>query len=174
MNPLQGGSAATFLEEKEASWVNELVEKTKTGTSCLLHHPLLSKPTSTEGGGSESAAAQTDPIPVAEGLRGSGPSEQPFGDYDTFWVWSVCCVGHGAIPVFADKAGDPPKLPGVPVHREGGKLLDMGSDNGVFKHGFAIMTLKGKRRRLSFPGEGEGRLPAMGTLLSKPKRRPRR
>ena len=159
VNPLQGGSAATFLEEKEASWVNELVQKSKNQKIVLFsHHPLFSAFDPIEG-------AAVNPLLLKQ-IQGSLPKvsawfwahEHRLAIYDAFLgLERGRCVGHGAIPVFADKKGDPPKLPGVPVHREGGKLLDMGSDNGVFKHGFAIMTLKGKKATVAYFREGEAK-----------------
>jgi len=159
VNPLQGGSAATFLDDKEATWVNELVGKSRNQKIVLLsHHPLFTAFDPIEG-------ATVNPLLLKQ-IQGSLPKvsawfwahEHRLAVYDAFQgLARGRCVGHGAIPVFADKAGDPPKLAGVPVHREGGKLLDMGSTDKVFKHGFAIMTLKGKKATVAYFRQGEAK-----------------
>jgi hypothetical protein len=65
------------------------------------------------------------------------------------------CLGHAAVPVFADVTGDPPQFAGVPVLLVDGAPLDPGSADGLFKHGFAIMELSGKKATVSYYREGE-------------------
>jgi hypothetical protein len=59
------------------------------------------------------------------------------------------------VPVFAEAAGDPRKFDDVPLHRENGELLEMGQEDGLFKHGFAIMKLNGPSAAVSYYRQGE-------------------
>jgi len=156
-NPLQGGSAATYLTSTEADWVNNLVaNKGNKKVVFLSHHPLFSA-FDPIGGSSLNAVLLSQ-------LQGSLPSvsawfwghEHRLGIYDPFQgLQRGRCLGHAAVPVFADATGDPPKLGGVPVHRENGNLLDMGVADGIFKHGFAIMTLNGQNAKVSYYRQGD-------------------
>jgi len=156
-NPLQGGSAASFLTSTEAVWVNNLVaNKGNKKVVFLSHHPLFSA-FDPIGGSSLNSVLLSQ-------VQGSLPSvtawfwghEHRLAIYDPFQgVERGRCLGHAAVPVFADATGDPPKLAGVPVHRENGNLLDMGVADGVFKHGFAIMTLNGQNAKVAYYRQGD-------------------
>ena len=157
VNPLDGGSAATFLDEQEAGWINDLIRNSKKQKVVLFsHHPLFSAYDAIDG-------AAVNPLLLKQ-MQGSLPKvsawfwahEHRLAVYDPFQgLARGRCIGHGAIPVFAQDSGDPPKLAGVPVHRENGRLLNMGTRNGIFKHGFAIMTLKGKEARVAYYRQGD-------------------
>ena len=156
-NPLQGGSAATFVDPREADWVNDLIKGSENQKIVLFsHHPLFSAYDPISGGAVNTL--------LLEQIRPSLPKltawfwghEHRLAVYDPFLgLARGRCIGHSAIPVFADASGDPPKLAGVPVHREGGELLDMGTNGRIFKHGFAIMTLSGKDASVAFYRQGE-------------------
>lgn len=151
-NPLQGGSTATFLQSTEADWVNSLVaNRGNKKVVFLSHHPLFS---AYDPIGSSSLNS----ILLSQ-LQASLPNvtawfwghEHRLGVYDAFQqVKRARCLGHAAVPVFATGSGDPPKLAGVPVHLENGEPLDMGVADGVFRHGFAIMTLNGPAAKVSY------------------------
>ena len=157
INPLEGGSTATFLDDQEAVWINDLVTGSQDQKVVLFsHHPLFT------------AYDPIDDVAVNPRLLGQTGGSLPkvsawfwahehrLAVYDTFQgLARGRCIGHGAIPVFADASGDPPKLAGVPVHRENGELLAMGTQSGVFKHGFAIMTLKVKEAQVAYYRQGE-------------------
>jgi len=151
-NPFQGGSAASYLMSTEADWVNNLVaNKGNKKVVFLSHHPLFSA-YDPIGGASLNAV-------LLNQIQASLPNvtawfwghEHRLGVYDPFQnLQRGRCIGHAAVPVFADATGDPPKLAGVPVHLENGIPLDMGTADGIFKHGFAIMTLNGQNATVSY------------------------
>jgi hypothetical protein len=157
INPLEGGSTATFLDEREAVWINDLVTGSKDQKVVLFsHHPLFTAYDPIDGGAVNAR--------LLEQLKGSLPKvsawfwahEHRLAVYDSFQgLARGRCVGHGAIPMFADPSGDLPHLAGVPVHRVNGELLAMGTESGIFKHGFAIMTLKEKDAQLAYYRQGE-------------------
>ncbi len=82
--------------------------------------------------------------------------EHRLGVYDPFQgLARGRCLGHAAVPVFDDGKGDAPSFTGVPVLRVNGRTLDPGVENGVFKHGYAIMSLSGKNAAVSYYRQGE-------------------
>jgi hypothetical protein len=156
-DPKQLGSAATFVDPREAVWVNDLIKASQNQKIVLFsHHPLFTAFDPISG-----AAVNTL---LLEQIRPSLPKltawfwghEHRLAVYDPFLgLARGRCIGHSAIPVFADASGDPPRLAGVPVHREGGQLLDMGTNGRIFKHGFAIMTLAGKDADVAYYRQGD-------------------
>jgi hypothetical protein len=58
---------------------------------------------------------------------------------------SCLCRCNGAWPKFDD----------VPLHLENGELLDMGEEDGIFRHGFAIMNLNGTNATVSYYRQDE-------------------
>ncbi len=156
-DPKQLGSAATFVDPREAVWVNDLIKASQNQKIVLFsHHPLFTAFDPISG-----AAVNTL---LLEQIRPSLPKltawfwghEHRLAVYDPFLgLARGRCIGHSAIPVFADASGDPPRLAGVPVHREGGQLLDMGTNGRIFKHGFAIMTLTGKDADVAYYRQGD-------------------
>ncbi|SIO66691.1 Calcineurin-like phosphoesterase [Singulisphaera sp. GP187] len=156
-DPIQGGSSATFLMSSEASWVNQLVaNKGNKKVVFLSHHPLFSAYDPIGG-------SSLNPVLLSQ-IQDSLPQvtawfwghEHRLGVYDPFQnLQRGRCLGHAAVPVFADGTGDPPKLAGVPVFHQNGKPLDMGAADGIFKHGFAIMTLNGQSANVSYYRQGD-------------------
>ncbi len=156
-NPLQGGTAASFLMSAEADWINNLVAKKGNRKVVFLsHHPLFSAYDPISGTSVNNLLLNQlrDSIPnVTAWFWGH---EHRLGVYDPFQTLQRGrCLGHAAVPVFADPPGDPPQLAGVPVHLENGKPLDMGTANGVYKHGFAIMTLNGTSAQVRYYRQGD-------------------
>jgi Calcineurin-like phosphoesterase len=156
-NPLQGGATTTFLNQSEADWVNKLVANSKNQKIIFFsHHPLFSA--------YDAIGGEAVNMVLLSQLHASLPQvtawfwghEHRLGVYDSFQgLARGRCLGHAAVPVFDDGAGDAPTFPGVPVHLENGKPLPPGVENGVFKHGYAIMSLNGKSATVSYFRQGE-------------------
>jgi hypothetical protein len=153
LDPTSVSSTTTFLEPSEADWVNGLIAKSQNQKIVLLsHHPLFSA----------YDAIASEPVNMLL-LNQLAPSltkvtawfwghEHRLGVYEAFQgLQRGRCLGHAAVPVFADETGDPPKLAGVPILQVNGAPLNPGvDDDGVFKHGYAIMELNGKDAKVSY------------------------
>jgi hypothetical protein len=155
--PLQFGGGSTFLMPNEAEWVNNLVANKGNKKAVLLsHHPLFSAFDPISGGPvNQVLLSQLQPsIPnVTAWFWGH---EHRLGIYDLYQgLARGRCLGHAAVPVFADATGDAPKFPDVPLRRENGDVVDMGQEDGLFKHGFAIMKLNGPNATVSYYRQGE-------------------
>jgi hypothetical protein len=155
--PLQFGGGSTFLVPSEADWVNNLIaNKGNKKVVLLSHHPLFSAFDAISGSSVNSvllSQVQTSLPNVTAWFWGH---EHRLGIFDSFQgLARGRCLGHAAVPVFADATGDPPKFTDVPLHKENGELLEMGQEDGLFKHGFAIMNLNGPNATVSYYRQGE-------------------
>jgi 3',5'-cyclic AMP phosphodiesterase CpdA len=156
-NPLAVSSTATILEQSEADWVNGLITGTQAQKVVLFsHHPLFSAYEAIAGDTVNHLLLSQLAPSLGKVTAWFWGHEHRLGVYDEFQgLRRGRCLGHAAVPVFADATGDPPKFLGVPVLLIGGAPLDPGSANGLFKHGFAIMELSGKQATVSYYREGE-------------------
>jgi hypothetical protein len=157
VNPLAVASTATMLEPSEANWVNGLIAASQNQKILLFsHHPLFSAYEPIAG-------AAVNHLLLSQLAGSLGKVTAWFwGHEHRLAVYDECqglrrgrCLGHAAVPVFADAEGDPPQLAGVPVHLVNGAPLAAGSANGLFKHGFAVLELSGKDATVSYYREGE-------------------
>lgn len=149
-SPLSVTNALTFVEADEQDWLEKRVREFGGKTILLSHHQLFSafsqigKPTA-DG---HLVAHNPNLLPLLRRLQKAGDIEA--------WFWghehNLCiyepylgltrgrCVGHGAIPIFAeenpylplDTIIDPPKL-------VNNTMLGLSED--AYEHGFAIITL---------------------------------
>jgi hypothetical protein len=155
-DPLKVSSTATFLETTEADWINGLIANTQKKVVLFSHHPLFSA--------YEPIAGEPINSVLYIQIAGSLPKVSAWfwGHEHRLAIYDACkglargrCLGHGAVPVFADDTGDPPQLAGVPVLLVNGAPLDPGIEDNVFKHGFAILELSGKTATASYYRAGE-------------------
>jgi 3',5'-cyclic AMP phosphodiesterase CpdA len=156
-NPLQTGSVASFLVESEVEWINRQVANKGTKKVVFLsHHPPFSAYEAMSGSAVNTVLLSQLSAVLPNVTIWFWGHEHRLAVYDAFQdVQRGRCLGHAAVPVFADGDGDPPTLAGVPVHLENGAPLDMGIADGIFKHGFAIMTLSGKTATVAYYRQGE-------------------
>ena len=155
-NPHAVDTTAASLREAEATWVNRLVAaKGRKKVVLFSHHPLFS------------AYEAIDDEPRNELLRGQLSASIPNA---TAWFWGHehrlgiydrhlnlekgRCLGHAAIPVPDDGSGDPPKFADVPVHLESGRPIAVGSDAGMYRNGFAIMSIDGPTASVKYYSRG--------------------
>ncbi|MCY2968971.1 MAG: metallophosphoesterase, partial [Planctomycetota bacterium] len=157
-NPLQGASGASFLRQTEADWVNSLVaNKGKKKVVLLSHHPLFSAYEAIGGDSFNQTLLTQLRDSISKVTAWFWGHEHRLGVYEAHKSLARGrCLGHAAVPVFADANGDDsPQFPAVPVVKVNGKPLDMGVDNGFFKHGFAIMSLNGPNSTVDYYRQGE-------------------
>ncbi len=155
--PLQFGGGSTFLVPSEADWVNDLVaNKGNRKVVLFSHHPLFSAFDPISGSSVNSVLQSQLQASIPEVTAWFWGHEHRLAIYDPFQgLARGRCLGHAAVPVFADASGDSPKFTDVPLHRENGELLDMGQTDDLFKHGFAIMNLSGATASVSYYRQGE-------------------
>jgi hypothetical protein len=155
--PLQFGGGSTFLVTSEAQWVNNLVaNKGNKKVVLLSHHPLFSAFDPISGSSVNSVLLSQLQASIPNVTAWFWGHEHRLAIYDPFQgLERGRCLGHAAVPVFADAAGDPPKFTDVPLHKESGEVLETGQEDGLFKHGFAIMKLNGTNATVSYYRQGE-------------------
>jgi hypothetical protein len=64
------------------------------------------------------------------------------------------CLGHAAIPVPDDGQGYTIKYLLVPVTQQGGGQIGVSSEEGMYRNGFAIMTLNGPSATVEYFSRG--------------------
>jgi hypothetical protein len=151
-NPLQQGSASGYLEPSEVEWINGLVANRGTRKVVFLsHHPLFSAFDPIDGKALNTVLLEQLQQSIPNVTAWFWGHEHRLAIYDRYaGLARGRCLGHAAVPVFADETGDAPKFHEVPIHRENGIPLETGVEGGFFKHGFAILKLNGPQATVSY------------------------
>jgi len=152
-SPFSVTDVVTFVESEEQDWLRERVQEFEGKTILLSHHQLFSAFSQIGG---RSATGKLDP--VNQKLLGTYQLLAQTGKPIVAWFWghehNLCvyqpysglvrgrCLGHGAIPVFAD---DNPyeAIDGIdnpPILVEDTKLTVAGQ---FYSHGFTVLKLGG-------------------------------
>ncbi len=156
-DPTTFGAGATLLDLDEAEWVKQTVNGAGGRKVVLFsHHPPFSA-YDPIGGKAVNTLFLDQIRPCLPNVSAwFWGHEHRLGVYDSYEeVARGRCLGHGAIPVFADGRGELIQFPEVPVYQQNGRPLTMGTAGGFYKTGFAVMTLDGKDASVSYYREGE-------------------
>ncbi|MFC7052581.1 metallophosphoesterase family protein [Hansschlegelia quercus] len=149
-SPFSVSSAVTWLEKSEIEWLRRRVDEFEGRTILLSHHQLFSAFSPIGPADQTGARSATNPnlAAVLEQLNGDGKVAA--------WFWghehNLCvyekfanldrgrCIGHGAVPVFADEKIYEP-VEGLDLVPKLVKETELRPGDTVWPHGFAFLEL---------------------------------
>ncbi|MGH9397578.1 MAG: metallophosphoesterase family protein [Terriglobia bacterium] len=153
-NPGSAGTGATYLEETEVAWLKDKLDQAGTRRTVLLsHHQLFTAYEAIDGSEVNLRLySQVSSFLPKTSLWLWG-HEHSFGVYGPFMnLKRGRCIGHGGFPVAAADGPVNAKFPDVPVITKGssGNPIALGSTQGLYNHGYAMMTLDGPTATVSY------------------------
>jgi 3',5'-cyclic AMP phosphodiesterase CpdA len=168
-NPTSGGEGATYLHDGEVTWMTDKIQNAAgRGTILLSHHQLFTA---------------FDSIANSEVNLRLYPQVAPVLPQVNLWIWGhehnfvvyeayrglarSCCLGHGAFPVGVDELVKIPKFTDVPVVKgDDGDFLRVGTTDGLYNHGYAIIQLDGPSGVVSYYQDSDEETPLYSEPLT--------
>jgi Calcineurin-like phosphoesterase len=178
-DPFDVTGALTYLEPDEEDWHAARIGEFPGRTILLSHHQLFSAFAQIGPPGVNGQLNSCNPLLLKslQRFQAAAPGRVPA------WLWghehNLCiyktyaglacgrCIGHGAIPVFDSETpyavpanlADPPQLVAD---------TQLPSDNSLFAHGYAMVTLSGATARIDYFQDTNFAQPSYGETLPLP------
>jgi Calcineurin-like phosphoesterase len=152
-NPAGAGSGATYLQDTEVTWVTDKVNNAGSRRTVFLsHHQLFTAFDNIDNNEVNLRLySQLGPLlpKVSLWIWGHEHDFVVYGPYTN--LARGCCLGHGAFPVGEDELKSAPNYPDVPVQKgDDGLDIRLGTTDGLYKHGYAIIKLNGADGKVSY------------------------
>ncbi len=145
---IKPGGGMTYLEDTEVEWIKDKIATAGGRRTILLsHHQLFSA--------NEDIGGQEFNTLLYKQLAGIFPQVE-------YWFWAHehdlvvygeylglkrgRCIGHAAFPMGIEEIPVKPTNPDIPVN----KAFRLGTDQGCYRHGYAIVDLDGASARVTY------------------------
>lgn len=152
-NPGGVGEGATYLQDREVTWLTDKISNAGGRRTVLLsHHQLFTAFDSIDGNEINLRLyPQVAPVlpKVSLWIWGHEHNFVVYGPYRN--LVRSCCLGHGAFPVAEGELPSQPKYPDVPLQKDADGLdIRLGTTGGIYNHGYAIIELDGAAGTVSY------------------------